>query len=137
MSWMHAVWQCAAMLVGAAAGYSAVVRYLLRTRGRPAGRVSRRLHVGLGFAFALMLAVGYGLGVWSVHRSGRDVLATPHALMGTVVLLFTAIVTLLGTASASREEPRLTRLHRLLDGFAFLFLAVQMVLGVSMLVSAA
>ena len=124
-----------AVLVGLVAAYSALVRFQVRTRGRSSlpAPFSRRGHMRLGSAFALMLAVGYGLGVWSVHRAGRDVLTTPHALVGTVLVLFMGILTFLGTALASREEDRLTRLHRTFDFAAYAFVLIQVVLGVGML----
>jgi len=135
MPWLHAGWQVAALLVGLLAGWGGLARYVGRARGRPArpGAFRRRRHQVLGWVFAGMLAVGYGLGLLAVHRAGRDVLTGPHALVGTIVLMFAAIVALLGTALAGREDDRLARLHRLFGCAAIVLIAVQMVLGVSLL----
>ena len=139
MTWLHAGWQAAAVLVGLAAGYGGLLRYLGRTRERSPlpGTFSRRQHRVIGWLFAVMLAVGYGLGLLTVHRAGREVLtapdALPHALVGTMVVMFAAIVALLGTALAGREERKLRRLHRLFGCAVFVLVVVQIVLGVGLL----
>jgi hypothetical protein len=123
------------MLVGLVAGYGGLVRYLARTRGRVAlplavGRVG---HQVLGWVFVVLLAGGYGLGLLAVHRTGRALLTGPHALVGTVVLTFAAIVMFLGTALANREEERLGRLHRLFGAALLVLIALQATLGLNLL----
>ena len=139
MRWLHGGWQLAALLVGLAAGYGGLLRYFGRTRDTSPlpGTLSRRGHQTLGWVFAVMLAVGYGLGLLTVHRAGREVLtapdALPHALVGTMVVMFAAIVALLGTALASREERKLRRLHRLFAAVTLVLVALQVVLGVGLM----
>lgn len=161
MVWAHVACQITAILIGVAAGLAGLSlrrrgaggepegetvcpgRYGL-SRPRPALRgheaqgwwlkargPSRRRHIVLGAAFAIVLALGYGLGVWSVHRAGRDVLTSPHALVGTVAAMFVAVTVFLGTALVGRDDERLVRLHRLIGLAAFVLLGIQVVLGIA------
>jgi len=135
MATVHAICQAVAVALGLVAAYGGLLRFLERTRDRSVlpGTFRRRRHVGIGAAFAVLTALGYGLGVWAVHRSGRDVLTSVHALVGTVLIMLVAVVAFLGTALVSREDDRLARIHRLFGGGVFVLFAIQIILGLRLL----
>ena len=134
MKWFHAAWQAAMFLTGLAAGYGGLARFRARRAGRKAASgAPRRFHRIAGWIFTGGLAVGYGLGLLSVHRAGRPVLASVHALVGTTVLMLAAVAAFCGTALAGREERSLARLHALFGCAALVAALVQAVLGVGLL----
>jgi hypothetical protein len=132
MAFIHPIVILLAILSGVYTGYLGWKRFQFRRGHGSASDFPWQKHIQWGKRFYILLWIGCFIGVGGLfYMKGEIFTSGPHAYLAVLILLLFSIgVTLGGNLSKGKGTNRLALIHMVINYSAFVFVLIQMGLGV-------
>jgi hypothetical protein len=135
MALIHPIVMLFAIVVGLYTGLLGWRRFQFKRGKAPANAFPWKRHVLVGEIFLALMWVGTLIGIGYVWFTTGPILAAGlHASLGVLILLLFSVGTTLGLVMAKRKgSDRMAAVHMAINYGTFIFVVVQIVLGIFLL----
>ncbi len=127
--WLHAGWQCVALIVGMYTGYIGLKLSKEYSFGKKLpGKSNRALHVRTGPLFIVLLFIGIITGIFYVESPNQAPFPTIHFYLAAITLSIYSLGAIVGL-QLKRGHEKFRKSHRLIMLSGCTFLGITMLCG--------